>query len=60
MYCNFCGRNFEAKEGFEEVQRGCHRLIRCETCVMNQREEEYDWVTELRSRGSRGSRGQAH
>lgn len=60
MYCNFCGRNFESIEGFEEVKRGSHHLIRCEVCVIHQREEEYDWQTELRGRGSRGSPPKTH
>lgn len=56
MYCHFCGKNFESKEGFEEFQRNDQQLIRCEQCVHDQREEEYDWRTELKGRESRGTR----
>lgn len=47
MFCNFCGKNFETSEGFEEINRQGHHLVRCEKCVMNQREAEYDWRTEM-------------
>ncbi|MBN1688754.1 MAG: hypothetical protein JW893_06600 [Candidatus Omnitrophica bacterium] len=43
MYCYFCGRNFEAVEGFEEIRNHRNRFIRCESCSMEQREEEYNW-----------------
>ena len=43
MFCNFCGKNFETNEGFEEVNRGAHHMVRCEKCIHDQREEEYDW-----------------
>ncbi|MDD5216948.1 MAG: hypothetical protein PHN49_05195 [Candidatus Omnitrophica bacterium] len=56
MYCNFCGRNFETSEGFEEVKRQTDKLIRCEICVRDQVEEEYDWRNLAASRGSRGAR----
>jgi len=51
MFCNFCGKNFDASEGFEETARSGHQLIRCEKCVLSQRQEEYDWRTEIYGRG---------
>ena len=51
MFCNFCGNNFDSSEGFEEINRSGHHLTRCEKCVVNQREEEYDWRTEAYGRG---------
>lgn len=51
MFCNFCGKNFDTSEGFEEVNRSGHHLIRCEKCTYNQREEEYDWKAEMYGRG---------
>lgn len=58
MYCNFCGKNFERAEGFEEVRRGSDRLIRCESCVSEQRDEEYDWQVQVYGRGRQMSRYQ--
>lgn len=43
MFCNFCGKNFDATEGFEEVSRSGHHYVRCEKCVYERHEEEYDW-----------------
>ena len=51
MFCNFCGKNFDASEGFEEATRAGHHMIRCEKCVYNQSEEEYDWRTCMYGRG---------
>ncbi len=51
MFCNFCGKNFDASEGCEETNRHGHHLTRCEKCVQGQREEEYDWHTEMYGRG---------
>jgi len=51
MFCNFCGKNFEASEGFEETNRHGHHLVRCDKCVYTQREEEYDWRAEMYGRG---------
>jgi len=56
MVCSFCGRNFEPVEGFEEFKRHGHHLVRCEECIWEWREEEYNWKTEMRARGSRGTR----
>jgi hypothetical protein len=53
MFCNFCGRNFDSAEGFEEVARAGHHLIRCEKCVYEQREEEYDYHTQTSGGGRR-------
>ncbi len=52
MYCNFCGKNFDSTEGFEEVTRSRHHLVRCEKCVYNQSEEEYDWRMQMYGRGN--------
>lgn len=43
MFCDFCGKNFDRTDGFEEVTRSGHHLIRCEKCVYDKKEEEYDW-----------------
>ena len=51
MFCNFCGKNFDSSEGFEEVTRNGHHYIRCEKCVYNQSEEEYDWCIQMYGRG---------
>ena len=51
MFCNFCGKNFEALEGFEEVNKHGSHKIRCEKCAAEQREEEYDWRSEASGRG---------
>ncbi len=56
MYCHFCGRNFEPAEGFQEVNRHIRRLIRCEYCREEGREEEYDWRQEKSRWAGRGSR----
>ncbi|MDP3921686.1 MAG: hypothetical protein Q8R76_12885 [Candidatus Omnitrophota bacterium] len=53
MFCNFCGKNFDAPEGFEELNRSGHHLIRCEKCAYEKREEEYDWQSEVAHRGHR-------
>lgn len=57
MFCNFCGKNFDSSEGFEEVSRGGHHYVRCEKCVYNQRDEEYDWHTEMYGRGFQNQSG---
>ncbi len=54
MFCNFCGKNFDPSEGFEEVTRSGHHLVRCEKCVYNQSEEEYDWHVQMYGRGHQG------
>ena len=56
MFCNFCGKNFDNSEGFEEITRAGHHLTRCEKCVVNQRDEEYDWRAETQSRSPRPHR----
>ena len=55
MFCNFCGKNFDMTEGFEEVNSAGHHLTKCQKCVYEQRDEEYDWHAEMygRSRGGR-------
>ncbi len=71
MFCNFCGKNFESMEGFEDVSRSGQHLVRCEKCIHEQREEEYDWRSEHAARthptlgnssrtGSRGRSNQGH
>ena len=50
MFCNFCGKNFDASEGFEEVSRGGHHFVRCEKCVLCNTESEYDWHLEMYGR----------
>ena len=58
MFCNFCGKNFESSEGFEDLARHGKHLVRCEKCITDQREEEYDWRSEIADRGRTGpSRG---
>ena len=59
MFCNFCGKNFDLTEGFEEVTRSGHHLVRCEKCVYHQAEEEYDWHMQMYGRGrqAHGSHG---
>lgn len=52
MFCNFCGKNFDTSEGFEEITRAGHHFTRCEKCVYEQREEEYDWSTTMYGRFS--------
>ena len=56
MFCNFCGKNFDPSEGFEEVARAAHHLTRCEKCTHEQQEEEYDWYMEMYGRQSRYKR----
>ena len=56
MFCNFCGKNFDSNEGFEEMSRNGHHLVRCEKCVTVQREEEYDWHSDMYGRGHQRSR----
>ncbi len=53
MFCNFCGKNFDASEGFEEVTRAGHHYVRCEKCVYERQEEEYDWSSVMFGRFSR-------
>ena len=53
MFCNFCGKNFDSSEGFEETTRSGHHYIRCEKCVYNQAEEQYDWHLQMYGRGQR-------
>ena len=53
MFCNFCGKNFDASEGSEEVTRSGHHYVKCEKCVYNQCEEEYDWHVTMYGRGGR-------
>ena len=43
MFCNFCGKNFDTSEGFEEVTRSGHHYVRCEKCNYENQEVEYDW-----------------
>ena len=47
MYCNFCGKNFDAKDGFEEVSRAGHHMVRCDKCTYNCEEREFDWRMEM-------------
>lgn len=47
MYCNFCGKNFDAKEGFEEVSRAGHHMVRCDKCCYSNEEREFDWKAEM-------------
>ena len=54
MFCNFCGKNFDSSEGFEEVSRGGHHYVRCEKCVYNQHDEEYDWRIQMYGRQAQG------
>ena len=56
MYCNFCGKNFDRTEGFEEVNHAGHHMVRCDKCVYNNAEEEFDWHREMYGRGSRSHR----
>ena len=51
MFCNFCGKNFDKQEGFEEVVHAGHHLVRCDKCVMNHEEVEYDWKVQMYGRG---------
>lgn len=51
MFCHFCGKNFEAREGFEEVLKNKKHLIRCEQCSSEQQDQEYDWNEEISGRG---------
>ncbi|HLD50042.1 MAG TPA: hypothetical protein VJC08_02475 [bacterium] len=53
MFCNFCGKNFDSSEGFEEATRSGHHYIRCEKCVYHQAEEQYDWRAQMYGRGRR-------
>ena len=43
MFCQFCGKNFDTSEGFEEVTRSGHHYVRCEKCAYENQEVEYDW-----------------
>lgn len=47
MYCNFCGKNFDSKEGFEEVSRAGHHMVRCDKCTYSNEEREFDWRMEM-------------
>ena len=51
MFCNFCGKNFDSTEGFEDIARAGHHFTRCEKCNYEQREAEYDWRNEITRRG---------
>ena len=51
MYCNFCGKNFDYTEGFEEISRSGHQYVRCEKCVQGHMETEFDWHREMYGRG---------
>ncbi len=53
MFCNFCGKNFEPMEGFEEVRRKGDSLLRCEQCSHEQNETEYDWKSDAYGAGAR-------
>lgn len=57
MFCNFCGKNFDPSEGFEEISRAGHYMVRCEKCVCNQSEREYDWRAEMYGPNAGRSRG---
>lgn len=57
MFCNFCGKNFDASDGFEEMHRWGQKLIRCEECVQEQRDEEYDWHNAMTGRGRQARAG---
>jgi hypothetical protein len=52
MFCNFCGKNFDATEGFEENSRSGHHYVRCEKCVQSHNEEEYDWHRDMYGRAT--------
>jgi hypothetical protein len=54
MFCNFCGKNFDASEGFEDVSRSGHHMTKCEKCVHAQSEAEYDWRVEIPARWNQG------
>lgn len=54
MFCNFCGKNFDTSEGFEEVTRSGHHYVRCEKCVYENQEVEYDWSAVMYGRFSKG------
>jgi len=54
MFCNFCGKNFDSSEGFEEVTRSGHHYVRCEKCVYENQEVEYDWSEVMYGRFSKG------
>jgi len=59
MFCNFCGKNLDSAEGFEEISRHGRHYTRCGKCTYEQREEEYDWRAQVsaRGRGQSSSRG---
>ena len=59
MFCDYCGRNLIPSEGFEEMNKRGHRVIRCEKCGRDQREEEYDWRTEMSGKGHRMQGGKS-
>lgn len=50
MFCQFCGKNFDPSEGFEEVTRGGHHFVRCEKCAYEKSEVEYDWHVQMYGR----------
>ena len=56
MYCNFCGKNFDGMEGFEEVSHAGQHYLRCEKCTHSNNEEEFDWHREMYGRGSKSQR----
>jgi hypothetical protein len=57
MFCNFCGKNFDTSEGFEEVTRSGHHYVRCEKCTYENQEVEYDWSAVMYGRFSKDSAG---
>lgn len=57
MFCNFCGKNFDNSEGFEEVTRSGHHYVRCEKCTYENQEVEYDWSAVMYGRFSKGPAG---
>ena len=59
MYCNFCGKNFDPSEGFEEVHHAGHTAVRCEKCVYCNMEEEFDWHREMYGRWQGPQKGRA-
>ncbi len=59
MYCNFCGKNFDTKDGFEEVSRAGHHMVRCDKCTYSGEEREFDWRAEMYGPGGSGSTGRS-
>lgn len=58
MFCHFCGKNFDATEGFDDLSRSGHHLVRCEKCAYSNMEDEYDWRREIARRGRQSSNTQ--